>query len=155
MRRQIERDDLAHFMVFRKFLEGLRTTTRITVIIDLRKGVRTGSNICLSVLPKGRERGGSFLFDDDGSCRGYAARLVGHLSHLYHLPWFDLPHNIFQGLSILITICYAVLRLSPCAECSLYSSGNFPGVWSLKADVSGLNVGPIVLGDQEWKTGWT
>ena len=38
---------------------------------------------------------------------------------------------------------------------SLYSSGNFPGVWSLKADVSGLNVGPIVLGDQEWKTGWT
>ena len=43
-----------------------------------------------------------------------------------------------------------VLRLSPCSECSLYSSGNFPGVWSLKADVSGLNVGPIVLGDQEW-----
>ena len=43
-----------------------------------------------------------------------------------------------------------VLRLSPCSECSLYSSGNFPGVWSSKADVSGLNVGPIVLGDQEW-----
>ena len=44
---------------------------------------------------------------------------------------------------------FVVLRLSPCSECSLYSSGNFPGVLSLKADVSGLNVGPIVLGDQE------
>ena len=42
-----------------------------------------------------------------------------------------------------------VLRLSPCLECSLCSFGNFPGVWSLKADVSELNVGSIVLGDQE------
>ena len=38
-----------------------------------------------------------------------------------------------------------------CYSCSLYSSGNFPGVWGLKADVSGLNVGPIVLGDQAFK----
>ena len=45
-----------------------------------------------------------------------------------------------------------VLRLSPCLECSLCSFGNFPGVWSLKADVSELNVGSIVLGDQEWPT---
>ena len=52
-------------------------------------------------------------------------------------------------------LCIVVLRLSPWSECSLYSSGNFPGDWSLKADVSGFNVGPIVLGDQEWKTGWT
>ena len=30
---------------------------------------------------------------------------------------------------------------------SLCSFGNFPGVWSLKADVSELNVGSIVMGD--------
>ena len=42
-----------------------------------------------------------------------------------------------------------VFRLSPCSECSLCSFGNFPGVRSIKADVSELNVGSIVLGDQE------
>ena len=42
-----------------------------------------------------------------------------------------------------------VLRISPCLEWSLCSFGNFPGVWSLKADVSELNVDYIVLGDQE------
>ena len=34
-------------------------------------------------------------------------------------------------------------------SCSLCSFGNFPGVRSLKAEVSELNVGSIVLGDQE------
>ena len=34
-------------------------------------------------------------------------------------------------------------------NCGLCSFGNFPGVWSIKADVSELNVGSIVLGDQE------
>ena len=29
--------------------------------------------------------------------------------------------------------CIVVLRLSPCSECGLYSSGNFPGVWSSDA----------------------
>ena len=38
-----------------------------------------------------------------------------------------------------------VFRLSPCLECSLCSFGNFPGVWSIKADVSELNVGSIVM----------
>ena len=42
-----------------------------------------------------------------------------------------------------------VFRLSPCSECSLCSFGNFPGVRSIKADISDLNVGSIVLGDQE------
>jgi hypothetical protein len=32
---------------------------------------------------------------------------------------------------------------------SLCSFGNFPGVWSLKADVSELNVGSIVLGEDD------
>ena len=36
-----------------------------------------------------------------------------------------------------------------CHHSSLCSFGNFPGVWSIKADVSELNVGSIVLGDQE------
>ena len=36
--------------------------------------------------------------------------------------------------------------------CSLCSFGNFPGVRSIKADVSELNVGSIVLGDQEITT---
>ena len=43
-----------------------------------------------------------------------------------------------------------VFRLSPCSECSLCSFGNFPGVRSIKADVSELNVGSVVLGDQEY-----
>ena len=38
-----------------------------------------------------------------------------------------------------------VFRL--CSECSLCSFGNFPGVRSIKTDVSELNVGSIVLGD--------
>jgi len=42
-----------------------------------------------------------------------------------------------------------VFRLSPCLECSLCSFGNFPSVLSIKADVSELNVGSIVLGDQD------
>ena len=42
-----------------------------------------------------------------------------------------------------------VFRLSPCSECSLCSFGNLPGVRSIKVDVSELNVGSIVLGDQE------
>ena len=42
-----------------------------------------------------------------------------------------------------------VFRLSPYSECSLCSFGNFPGVRSIKADVSELNVGFIVLGDQD------
>ena len=33
---------------------------------------------------------------------------------------------------------YQVFRLSPCSECSLCSFGNFPGVRSIKADVSEL-----------------
>ena len=39
-----------------------------------------------------------------------------------------------------------VFKLSPCSECSKYSFGNFPGVRSIKADVSELCVGSIVLG---------
>ena len=42
-----------------------------------------------------------------------------------------------------------VFRLSPCSECSLCSFGNFPGVRSIKVNVSELNVGSIVLGDQD------
>jgi hypothetical protein len=42
-----------------------------------------------------------------------------------------------------------VFRLSPCSECILCSFGNFPGVRSIKRDVSELNVGSIVLGDQD------
>jgi len=42
-----------------------------------------------------------------------------------------------------------VFRLSLCSECSLCSFGNFPGVWSIKADVSELIVSSIVLGDQD------
>lgn len=44
MQRRIEKDDLAYFMALRNFGEGLRTTTRITVIIALRKGVRKGES---------------------------------------------------------------------------------------------------------------
>jgi len=59
-------------------------------------------------------------------------------------------HHLRWGLTVLgcdatYVSSFVVLRLWPCSECSLYSSGNFPGVWRLKADVSGLNVGPIVL----------
>ena len=44
-----------------------------------------------------------------------------------------------------------VLRILSVCVCSfsLCSFGNFPGVRSIKADVSELNVGSIVLGDQE------
>ena len=48
-----------------------------------------------------------------------------------------------------ITVDLVVFRISPCSECSLCSFGNFPGVRSIKADVSELKVGSIVLGDQE------
>ena len=47
------------------------------------------------------------------------------------------------------TLPVVVFKLLPCLECSLCSFGNFPGVWSIKADISELNVGSIVLGDQE------
>ena len=45
---------------------------------------------------------------------------------------------------------YALLfSLKVTSDYSLCSFGNFPGVRSIKADVSEINVGSIVLGDQE------
>ena len=63
---------------------------------------------------------------------------------------FHIPKSTFKDFHCSTSWRLVVLRLSPCLECSLCSFGNFPGVWSLKADVSELNVGSIVLGDQEW-----
>ena len=68
--------------------------------------------------------------------------------------WFGF-YTLKQTLFKLILSAWSkvqwmvVFRLSPCSECSLCSFGNFPSVRSIKADVSELNVGSIVLGDQE------
>ena len=43
----------------------------------------------------------------------------------------------------------AMLKAWMFVPCSLCSFGNFPGVQSIKADVSELKVGSIVLGNQE------
>ena len=49
---------------------------------------------------------------------------------------------------------FLVFRLSPCSECSLCSFGNFPGVRSIKTDVSELNVRSIVLCDPDRPGRW-
>ena len=74
----------------------------------------------------------------------------------HYAGWVNLSklHNKFRWKAFfnIVTIILSnmvVFRLSPCLECSLCSFGNFPGVWSIKVDVSELNVGSIVLGDQE------
>ena len=69
---------------------------------------------------------------------------------LYSIWWWmihwDQVSCVFAYKTDLILV---VFRLSPCSECSLCSFGNFPGVRSIKTDVSELNVGSIVLGDQD------
>ena len=78
---------------------------------------------------------------------------------MYHFTrfFFKFKTNLLAKIVFLILntafakaiLDLVVLRLSPCLECSLCSFGNIPGVWSLKADVSELNVSSIVLGDQD------
>ena len=67
---------------------------------------------------------------------------------------FSTLISVSYGLTTCTLVLYfrALLKLNSeltFYECSLFSFGNFPGVWSIKADVSELNVGSIVLGHQE------
>ena len=75
--------------------------------------------------------------------------------HYYRTQCFISIMNTHHLTSFRVNSILVVFRLSPCLECSLCSFGNFPGVWSTKADVSELNVGSIVLGNQDPdRPGW-
>jgi hypothetical protein len=57
--------------------------------------------------------------------------------------------KIFQVLTLWLVIPRSYILWKTHLICSLCSFGNFPGVRSIKADVSELNVGSIILGNQE------
>ena len=90
----------------------------------------------LKCMPKWN--GGFRLWRCVRACKTNKFGLIQLLRRTYEASYSEKTHVIV-----------VVFRLSPCLECSLCSFGNFPGVWSIKADVSELNVCSIVLGQDD------
>ena len=74
----------------------------------------------LKCMPKWN--GGFRLWRCVRACKTNKFGLIQLLRRTYEASYSEKTHVIV-----------VVFRLSPCLECSLYSFGNFPGVWSIKA----------------------